>query len=393
MAKKISEIINIKKILKIFADEKRKGSVLGIDIGSSAIKVVQLGEKDGQAILENYGELALGPYAKLGVGQATSLNKEKIKEALLDVFREANLEGKYAALSIPMGSTLLSLVELPHVDKKQLNSMIPIEARKYIPVPVSEVVLDWWVLPKQENDEDNEVVEEDDKGDKNKKKKKDIKKDKDYKNDKIEVLLAAIHNDTINKYKEIQSVLDLTACSFEVDVFSSIRSVVGISNSVVMVVDMGAGTTKLAVVDFGILRMQHIINMGSQDITATISKTLHLEINKAEDMKTEQGMLGDNKELTSAIQLSLNHIITEINRFIDNYKKKNSRPISKIVLTGGGILLKGFPEFAQKNIDLNIEVGDPFSRVEAPASLQETLKEAGPGFSVAIGLAIKALQE
>jgi len=398
MLKKLSEILNIKKILKIFADEKRKGSVLGIDIGSSAIKVVQLGEKDGRAVLENYGELALGPYANLGAGQATSLNKEKIKEALLDVFREANLEGKYAALSIPTGSTLLSLVELPHVDKKQLSSMIPIEARKYIPVPVSEVVLDWWVLPKQGNNGDNEITEEskknkDKKNKKDDKKDKKDKKDKDYKNDKIQVLLAAIHNDTINKYKEIQSILNLTGCSFEIDVFSSIRSVVGASNSVVMVVDMGAGTTKLAVVDFGILRMQHIINMGSQDITATISKMLHLEINKAEEMKREQGLFSDNKELISAMQLPLGHIVTEINRFIDNYKKKNSRPISKIVLTGGGILLKGFPEFAQKNIDVSIEVGDPFSRVETPASLQDTLREAGPEFSVAIGLAIKALQE
>ena len=349
--------------------------MLGIDIGSSAIKIIQLSEKEGKAVLENYGELALGPYAGLAVGQATSLSKEKIKEALKDIFREANIEGKHAALSIPMSSTLLSLVELPRVDKKQLNSMMPIEARKYIPVPVSEVVLDWWTLPKQE---DKEVTED---------------SNHDFKNDKIEVLLAAIHNDTINKYKEIQNSLGLASGLFEIDVFSSIRSVVGRNNSVVMVLDMGAGTTKLAVVDFGILRMQHIINMGSQDISITLSKMLHIEISEAEEIKREQGLLSDNGEAIAAMQLPLNHIITEINRFITNYKKKNTQPISKIVLTGGGILLKGLPEFARKNIDVNIEVGDPFSRIETPIFLQDTLKEAGPEFSVAIGLAIKALQE
>ena len=378
MSKILDKILNVKNIRKIFADNKRTGSVLGIDIGSSAIKIIQLGEKEGKAVLENYGELALGPYAGLAVGQATSLSKEKTKEALSDIFREANIEGKYAALSIPMGSTLLSLVELPRVDKKQLNSMMPIEARKYIPVPVSEVVLDWWILPKQD-DAGND--------------KEDIKETNDYKNDKIEVLLAAIHNDTISKYKEIQNSLGLASGLFEIDVFSSIRSVVGRNNSVVMVLDMGAGTTKLAVVDFGILRMQHIINMGSQDISITLSKMLHIEINEAEEIKREQGLLSDNKEAIVAMQLPLNHIVAEINRFIANYGKKNTRPISKIVLTGGGILLKGLPEFARKNIDINIEVGDPFSKIETPIFLQDTLKEAGPEFSVAIGLAIKALQE
>ena len=378
MSKLFDKILKNKNVRKVFM--KKKGSVLGIDIGSSAIKIVQLGEKEGVAVLENYGELALGPYVGLAVGQATSLNKEKIKEALRDIFNEADLEGNYAAISIPMSSTLLSLIELPRVDKKQLNSMIPIEARKYIPVPVSEVVLDWWMLPKQDDDEevDKEVVSEE---------------TNDFKNDKIRVLLAAIHNDTISKYKEIQDSLGLTSGLFEIDVFSSIRSIVGQNNSVVMVLDMGAETTKLAVVDFGILRMQHIINICSQDISTALSKTLKIDINKAEKIKREQGLSSDNKEAVVVMQTNLSHIITEVNRFIVNYKKKNTRQISKIVLTGGGILLKGLPEFVSKNIDIKIEVGDPFSRIETPIFLQETLKEAGPEFSVAIGLAIKALQE
>ena len=378
MSKIFDKILKNKNVRKVFM--KKKGSVLGIDIGSSAIKIVQLGEKEGVAVLENYGELALGPYVGLAVGQATSLNKEKIKEALRDIFNEADLEGNYAAISIPMSSTLLSLIELPRVDKKQLNSMIPIEARKYIPVPVSEVVLDWWMLPKQDDDEevDKEVVSEE---------------TNDFKNDKIRVLLAAIHNDTISKYKEIQDSLGLTSGLFEIDVFSSIRSIVGQNNSVVMVLDMGAETTKLAVVDFGILRMQHIINIGSQDISTALSKTLKIDINKAEKIKREQGLSSDNKEAVVVMQTNLSHIITEVNRFIVNYKKKNTRQISKIVLTGGGILLKGLPEFVSKNVDIKIEVGDPFSRIETPIFLQETLKEAGPEFSVAIGLAIKALQE
>ncbi len=371
----LNTFLNFKKLNQIIAG--KKGSVLGIDIGSSAIKVIQLGEKNGKAVLENYGELALGPYAGIGVGQATALTKPKIKEALADIIREANIEGTRAVLSIPMGSTLLSLIELPHVDRKQINDMIPLEARKYIPVPVSEVVLDWWILPQQDDRVD---VDE-------------VGKGEEYKHDKTEVLLAAIHNDTIDKYKDIKSSLDLVSSSFEIDIFSAVRSSVAKDNSVVLVVDMGAGTTKLAVVDFGILRMQHIINMGSQDISVTISKLLKIDIDEAEKMKREQGLMGDNTEATEATQVPLNHIVSEINKVIASYRKKHSRPIEHIVLTGGGVLLKGFTEFAQKNINVPVKIGEPFSRVETPVFLKDTLKIAGPEFAVAIGLAIKAIQE
>lgn len=372
------QFFDLKKLNRLISG--KKGSVLGVDIGSSAIKVVQLGEKGSKVLLENYGELALGPYGGIGVGQATNLTKTKIKEALTDIFREASLEGTRAVFSIPMGATLLSLIELPKVDRKQLNSMIPLEARKYIPVPVSEVVLDWWVLPRQDDDPQETA--------------KAVAAGEEYKFEKIEVLLAAIHNDTIDKYKEIKGgISENIECTFEVDIFSAIRAVVGKDSSVVMVVDMGAGTTKLAVVDFGVLRMQHIINMGSQDITITLSKMLNVDIDQAEKTKREQGLLGGDAAISSSIALPLDHIITEINKVIVNYRKKHSRPISRIVFTGGGVLLKGLPDHVRKNINVPVEIGEPFSRIETPAFLQDTLKEAGPEFAVAIGLAIKAIQE
>lgn len=372
----LNKIFSAKKFRRLFVNKEK--DVLGIDIGSSSIKIVQLAEREGRVALENYGELALGPYVGLGVGQITSLDQSQTKTALIDIFREADITviaGKYTALSIPMSVALLSLIELPKVDNKQLQSMIPIEARKYIPVAIDEVVLDWWILPQQNNGTE-EVVGT------NKKR-----------TQKVQVLLAAIHNDTIDKYREIQDCLGLVPDSLEIDIFSAIRSVAGKDHSPVLVVDMGAGTTKLAIVNFGVSYMQRIINIGSQEISATLSKTLHLNINKAEDIKREQGLLSNNVEAVATMQLSLNQIITEINKFIINYKKKNVQPINKIVLTGGGALLQGLSDFMQQSINIKIEKGDPFSKIEVPTPLRATLKEVGPEFSVAIGLALKVLQD
>ena len=123
---------------------KQSQSVLGIDIGSSSIKVVQLSRKSGHAILETYGELALGPYAGKGIGEATNLPPEKIVEAVKDMLKEkeVNITSKICGIAIPFASSLMAVIEMPVMPQKQLAEMIPLEARKYIPVPISEVALD-----------------------------------------------------------------------------------------------------------------------------------------------------------------------------------------------------------------------------------------------------------
>ena len=129
---------------------KKNNSVIGIDIGSSSIKVVQLRKKGAQAVLETYGELSLGPYGDVAVGQATNLSQEKIILALHDVLveKEVNITTNLCGIAIPYSSSLMSVVEMPDVPKSELEGMIPIEARKYIPVPISEVSLDWSISPR-----------------------------------------------------------------------------------------------------------------------------------------------------------------------------------------------------------------------------------------------------
>src|SRR3989344_359975 len=139
---------------------KKSQSVLGIDIGSSSIKIVQLSRKNGHAVLETYGELALGPYAGKSVGEATNLPQEKIIEAIADMLKEkeVNVTTRVCGVAIPFASSLMAVIEMPAMPVKQLESMIPIEARKYIPVPISEVTLDWYIIPKDRNPDTEQEV-------------------------------------------------------------------------------------------------------------------------------------------------------------------------------------------------------------------------------------------
>lgn len=369
--------------------KQRDNSVLGIDVGSSSVKVVQLRKKKGQAVLETYGELALGPYAGLQVGQAVNLSAEKTSEALTDIIREANVTTKRAAFSIPLSSSLTSVIELPKVSERELKDMVPIEARKYIPVPISEVTLDWFVIPNQRKDISDLEQEVD-----SETKTKAAAEDRE----KLSVLLVAIHNEVINKYQHIAKENNLDIGFIEIETFSAIRSLLGRGTITFLILDIGANTTNVAIVESGVVYRSHVINRGSQDITFALSKSLDISTLKAEEMKREYGLLQTGEEdkknkVADSARLIMGGILSEANKTLLDYEKKQHRAINRIVLSGGGSLLKGMLTLAKENLDTEVVYGNPFSKTETPAFLDEVLKEIGPIFSVALGIALRRLQE
>lgn len=355
------------------------GSAVGIDIGSSAIKVVEIKKKGGKAILETYGAIALGPYADLDIGRVTNLPPEKIAEALKEVLKQSGVTTISAALSIPVQSSLIFTIELPaQIKENEIASIIPTEARKYIPVPIAEVSLDYFVLPKKEasfeeaNNPDLPSLLP----------------------NKTEVLVVAIQNDAVSKYRSIVSQCSLEAGFFEIEIFSSIRANFEHELSPVLLMDFGASRTKLSIVEFGTVRNFHIINRGGADITDAISKSLSVPFSKAEEMKKEFGLFGNpaEKSLSDIIKIHIDYIFSETNNVLLGYEKKYGRTISKVIFTGGGSLLKGLKEVAADNFKAEIENGHPFSKVGAPAFLEKVLETMGPEFAVALGLALRKLQ-
>lgn len=355
---------------------KKESSVLGVDIGSSAIKVVQIKKKHGRAVLETYGELALGPYAGIEVGRAASVPADKIIEAIKDILKESKTTTTQCGVALPLSSSLISFISIPPVPEKQMADVIAIEARKYIPVPLNEVLLDWSVIPK----EDAYVTEED-----------STKTEKQG----SDVLVVAIHNQYISDYQSIMAGSGLQPSFYEIEIFSSIRAVVDQGVSTVMIVDMGARSTKLYIVERGILRASHIINKGGQDITLALSKAMSITISEAETLKRTHGLKGgpEFKELNEIITVNLDYIFYETNATLLNYQKKFSKNVSKVMLTGGGVLLKGFTDLAKISFQTNVIYADPFGKLETPAFLAEEFLQAGPEFAVAIGVALRRLQE
>jgi len=365
------------KIIDSILPKKGSGAVVGVDIGGAFIKVAQLHKKGGKAVLDTYGEIALGPLAGLEVGQATNLPIEKIVEAVNDLFAEAKVTSRDIVFSLPFTSTLLTVIEMPDLGEAKLKEMIPIEARKYIPTSVSEVSISHWIIPRLVHSYvDPDVAE--------------VKKNE---TPKVDVLLAAVHNDVLAKYSSIAQKVGATSATFEIEVFSTIRSTLGRDTSATMILDIGAANTKVAIVEDGIVRRAHLINVGSQDVTMTLSRSKGVSVLRAEELKREFGLPGDPSDpaIAEITRLSVERIFAEANRILTRYQHEKRVNVAKVFLTGGGVLMKGILDLAQKSFDTSVVYGNAFEKVEAPAVLEPLLKEAGPEFAVAIGLALRKL--
>ncbi len=369
---------NIFSKINLFKGGGSVGAV-GIDIGSSAIKVVEIKKVGGRAMLETYGAISLGSYADVEAGRVTNLPIDKIVEALKEVLKQSGVTTISSAFSIPVQSSLVFAISLPNqIKESEVASVISTEARKYIPLPITEVSLDYSILPQKEssfeeaNSPDSPSVLP----------------------EKTEVLVVAIQNDAISKYRSIVSQCSLEAGFFEIEIFSSIRANFEHELSLVLLVDFGASSTKLSLVEFGMVKTHHTINRGGADISSSISQSLNIPFTKAEEMKKEFGLFNNptEKSLADIIKTHIDYIFSESNNVLLGYEKKYGRTISKVIFTGGGSLLKGLKEVASNNFRAEIEIGHPFSKVGAPEFLGKVLETTGPGFAVALGLALRKLQ-
>ena len=302
------------------------------------------------------------------VGQATNLSAEQITETLKDLLREAKVTTTSCGVSIPYARSLLTLVSLPYrADSKEQKTVIELEARKYVPVPIAEVQLDWFIVP-QVGPSGNAAAR-----------------------DKIDVLLVAVHNDEMSLLQQVVAGAGLSASFYEIEIFSTIRAAVDDPVKPVMVLDVGAASTKAYIIEHGVVALSHAISSGSQDITRAIAVSGNVSIAEAEALKKREGF-GDGGALGSP-ELVFSRIFAEVRRVLIQYETTHKKSVTSIIFTGGGGITKELDDYAKKIFSIDIRVADPFAKTEAPAFMRPILQEIGPEFAVAVGLALRKLDE
>lgn len=343
------------------------GQALGLDIGTASVKVVQLRREKEKIILDTYGEIALGPYGGMVAGQAVHLGEEKLVEAIQDVMREAKVTAHDAVVSIDSSAAYVSLVKVPKVDDSELRTMMPFEARKYIPIPLTEVQMDWWHIPTTINITESERM--------------------------INVVLAAVKNETLTMYDRVVHKLQLTNIEYEIQGYSIARSVSPKSQGMILYVDIGAQYTTLSLVHNSTVLDMHVISRGSQDSTIQLSKALSIPLDTAEETKRTFGYVGDksNPYVKDIMQLSSYPLFGEVARLSLMYERKYNQTIEGIILSGGGARLPGVMDAYSQTVHMPGRIATPFEQIEVPSFLHEMIERIGPSYAVAIGCALKKL--
>lgn len=340
---------------------------LGIDVGTSAIKLVELSKWRERIKLENYGEIESKaffekPFRTFKRGTFL-LSTEDIAKAIRGIKKEADVKAKEANFSIPDFSTFFTSLELPPMSEEELPQAVRFEARQHVPLPLSELTLDWSLIEGR------------------------------FERTRLKVLLVAIPNQIVDQYKEVGSRSGLELRTLEAEVFSMARSLKeDAKKRVVVMVDIGAQTTTISVVDNGILKMSHSFDVSGNEFTYNIAKSLKIDKEEAELLKKKYGLKKEGRVVERILKPRVNLIAMEIKKIARRFYQSESKEVEKIVLGGGTALLPGLKEYLGEECGKKVEITDPFSGIFYPSVLEKKLVRMGPSFAISIGLAIKGLQ-
>lgn len=355
---------------------KKSKSILGIDIGTSSIKVVQLKKEEDKFKLENYAELStVGYLERLNEPfQTTSLRKLEAvtREMLKIIFKEAEIDAKQVVMAIPVFSAFVGAIEMPEMAEKELSRAVEFEARRYVPIPLAEVVLDWKIT-------ETGII-------------KDDISPRPFKGKRI--LLIAVPKEVVNKYLKIADDLNLKIKALELESFGLARALVSDERQPVCILDVGARATSFTIVDKGTIQMSHSLDVAGAEMTQILATGLGIASKRAEEFKMTYGLdhrenKGEREEIRELLNISIDKIITEVEGMINNYQTKTDRKIEKFILNGGSAQLMGLNEYIEKKTGIKTVIADPWSRIIYPSVLGEKIKKTGPQFSVAIGAAMR----
>lgn len=339
-------------------------SFLGIDVGSSALRVVEIGGWGDRRTLKNYGEIRMRMMYKEAFRSfeknALLLSTNDIARALRGIMEEVHIIERKAIFAISDFSSFFTTFELPPMKEQELGDAVRFEARRHVPLPLSEVVLDWQLIEKT--------------------------KDKHAR-----ILLVAVPKEVINYYEEIARFANLKLVALEAEIFGNIRSYLKEEKEPAVLIDIGSHTTTVSVVANNLLRISHSLNVGGNSLTERIAQSLSVDYEQAEQEKMQKGMhlaQGNVRILVPLIDV----IVTEIRKVLEGFERQRQAPVRKIVLSGGGAKLPGLQEYLEKQFGKRTELIAPFQNILYPPLLEELIKDMGPSYAVAVGMALRGFE-
>lgn len=366
-------------------------SYLGIDLGGSSIKLVELKDEGGRPQLVTYGYIE----KSTDIIKSNSVEAQKeIVMILKELIKKVKPTTMRTVTALPNFSVFSSIISLPTMSKKDLVSAVKWEAKKFVPMPIEEMILDWEIL---KSEEEKIEIKKETAGEKDKDKEAESKDDlmKEKKRGNIRVLLTAAPRNLVTRYIDIFKQVSLQLVGLETEAFALERSLIGHDNATIMVVDIGSLATSIMIFSEGIPLVSRSIDVGGETITNTLVNTLNIDPARAEQFKKDFGLSLAEREGTGqipkAIEFVINSIVNEIRYVFNIYQNQKIKSIEKIILSGGSAYLLNLPSYLERIFDIKVFIGDPWARIIYPVELKPVLSELGSRFALSVGLAMRQI--
>ena len=361
----------LKGLAEMFLGPK---DVVGVDVGSYAIKIVLFSLEAGAYQLKAWGHLPLGAKADAGPDE----KKSAVISALKGFFIEKGVKVKDVSTSLSGNAVIVRYVKFPRLTKVELQSTLATEAEPFIPFDINEVQLGFHIL--------SEIVEDGQK--------------------KMETVLVAAKRELVVQRLEILQGAGLTPAIIDVDSFALENVHEKIRDAkegpgATLYLNIGHMVTNLSIVENGVTRVVRDMFIAGNTMTKAIMKAFQCDAAKAEELKHSRGVFVDPAEkekaladgdrdglgVSQAVGQVARDLVAEVHRSVDFYLSQGpDRSIGRIMLAGGSARLKNLDKHLAQELKVPVSVLSPFSFAKGGDGVPESL---APSFGVAAGLALR----
>lgn len=350
----------------------RSKLLVGIDIGTHSIKVVRLKQKGKDYRLLNFGLMPLRPESMVDGNIADA---DAIVEAIHNLMQMEKIKATEVATAVSGQSVIVKRIRLPQMTEEELNEAIQGEAEQHIPFEIADVNLDFQILPTLQEEERAE--------------------------NQMDVLLVAAKKDKIRDYTQLLTAAGLNPVVVDIAAFAlenAYAVATGQEAGVVALVDIGATTMNINILQAGLTLFQRDIAIGGQRYTATIQQELKVSYEQAEALKMGLGRADARRQegVLSIMARVSKEIAEEMQRSFEFFRTTIAdATIDKMVISGGCAKIKGLERFLSKRLSLPVSVADPFRGLYYSEKVfdPEYLHAMAPVAAVSVGLALRRMHD
>lgn len=331
----------------------------GLDIGTTAIRVVELRNTGGVKSLVKYAYAPIDSKISSSDAKADQL---KIAQAIKTLVAQAHITTKNVAVSIPSQRVFTAVVDIERLSAEDLSKTIKYQADALIPTPLAESKIDWALLGDSPVDKT-----------------------------KVEILLSSVANEFVENRLDMLEGIGLNVIAFEPDNLALTRSMLSAdAMEPRMIVDIGSKTTDIVVTIDGVPRLTRSIPTGSEAMIRSAMQNLNIDETQAQQFIFKFGLSKEKLEgqIYQAISGPVDILTTEIEKSIKFFQTRYvNAKLEYLVVTGGASVIPEFPLYLAKKFSLNVEIGNAWHNVAFPRDRQNELMAISNQFGVAVGLA------